>query len=166
MSHFVFPHYRLLIADDDDSLRETLRELFAPFLETIIACSGEEAVSVLERQPVHLVLLDMHMHSLTGLDTIRIVKAELAVVPCILMTADWTAELAVEAEAAQAYCVLQKPVARRTLMGTIASAVEAAYHDLDFRFQPDSREVISANAVPFTYRDHEREEEYIADLHP
>lgn len=125
--------YRLLIADDDESLRETLRDLFTPFVDTVVTSSGEEAVSTLERERVHLVLLDMHMRELTGLETIRIVKAELDLVPCILMTADWTTELATEAEAAQAYCVLRKPIARRTLMGTIASAVETAYHDGEFR---------------------------------
>lgn len=133
MPDLEIPHYRLLIADDDDSFRETLRELLSPFLETVVARSGEEAVAVVEREPVHLALFDMHMDELTGLETIRIVKAEFALVPCILMTADWTAELESEAEAARAYCVLHKPVPRRTLMGTIASAVETAYDDRDFR---------------------------------
>lgn len=126
-------HYRLLIADDDDSLRETLRDVFTPFLETLTVRSGEEAVQLVEREPVHLVLLDMHMSELTGLETLQIVKAELELVPCILMTADWTAELASQAEAAQAYCVLRKPIPRRMLIGAIASAVETAYHDAEFR---------------------------------
>lgn len=125
--------YRLLIADDDASLRETLRDIFSPFVDTLVTGSGEEAVEAIEQEPVHLVLLDMHMRELTGLETIQIVKAELVLVPCILMTADWTQELVREAEAAQAYCVLKKPVPRRTLMGTVASAVESAYHDGEFR---------------------------------
>lgn len=133
MTDLHFPRYSLLIAEDDESLRETLQELLSPFLETIIARSGEEAVSLVERQPVHLALFDMHMDQLTGLETIRIVKAEFELVPCILMTADWTTELATEAEAAQAYCVLKKPVPRRTLIGALASAVESAYHDGEFR---------------------------------
>jgi len=127
------PRYQILIADDDDALRETLRSLFAPYVDTIVVHSGEEAVEMLERQPVHLALLDMHMQELTGLETLRIVKAKLELIPCILMTADWTDELAMAAEAAHAYCVLRKPIPRRMLMGTIASAVEAAYHDGEFR---------------------------------
>jgi DNA-binding NtrC family response regulator len=127
------PNYRLLIADDDDALRETLRDVFAPYLDTVTVRSGEEAVWTIEREPIHLVLLDMHMEELSGLDTLKIVKTELEIVPCILMTADWTNELASEAEAAQAYCVLRKPIARQTLMGTVASAVETAYRDADFR---------------------------------
>lgn len=125
--------YQILIAEDDAALRETLRELLAPYLETIIVGSGEEALWTIERQPVHLGLFDMHMQELTGLETLQIVKAELETVPFILMTADWTAELAREAEAAHAYCVLRKPLVRRTLMGTLASAVEAAYADGEFR---------------------------------
>ena len=127
------PHYRLLIAEDDDALRESLRDVFAPHLETVAVRSGEEALWMVERQPVHLALFDMHMRELTGLDVIRRVKLELETVPCILMTADWTAELQTEAEAAQAYCVLHKPVHRRTLMEALASAVETAYHDGEFR---------------------------------
>jgi DNA-binding NtrC family response regulator len=126
-------HYRLLIAEDDDALRETLQELLAPFLETVAVRSGEEALWLVERQPVHLALFDMHMAELTGLETLQIVKAEFETAPCILMTADWTAELAREAEAANAYCVLRKPLARQMLMGTLASAVESAYADGEFR---------------------------------
>lgn len=125
--------YQLLIAEDDAALRETLRDLLEPYLETIIVGSGEEALWMIERQTVHLGLFDMHMQELTGLETLQIVKAEPETAPFILMTADWTAELAREAEAAQAYCVLRKPLARRTLMGTLASAVEAAYDDGEFR---------------------------------
>jgi DNA-binding NtrC family response regulator len=125
--------YRLLIAEDDDILREALTDVFAPHLETVAVRSGEEALWTLERQPVHLALCDMHMEELTGLDVIRQIKSELVALPCILMTADWTAELQTEAEAAEAYCVLHKPVRRRTLMGTLAAAVEAAYHDAEFR---------------------------------
>jgi DNA-binding NtrC family response regulator len=127
--------YRLLIAEDNDALREALRDVLSPYLDTVTASSGEEAVTVLEQEPFHLALLDMHMQALSGLDTIRIVKAELAVVPCILMTADWTAELESAAEAARAYCVLKKPIPRQMLMGTVASAVESAYRDRDFRRQ-------------------------------
>lgn len=125
--------YRLLIADDDAALRESLRDVFLPFVETVTARSGEEAVWMMERQHIDLALLDMHMEELTGLDTLKIVKAEFEIVPCILMTADWSDQLATEAEAAQAYCVLRKPIPRKTLMGTVAEAVEAAYHDGEFR---------------------------------
>lgn len=128
-----FSRYRLLIAEDDEALRETLRGLLAPFMEIIATQSGEEAVAVVEREPVHLALFDMHMQALTGLDTLRIVHAECGVIPCILMTADWTADLEAAAEQAQAYCVLRKPVGRRALMRTMALAVESAYADSDFR---------------------------------
>ncbi|MFO0919273.1 MAG: response regulator [Planctomycetaceae bacterium] len=125
--------YRLLIAEDDEGLRETLCQLLTPFMEVVAAESGDEAIAIVERQPVHLALFDMHMPNLTGLEALQIVRAESIVIPCILMTADWTADLEAAAEQAQAYCVLRKPVGRRALMKTMAGAVESAYADSAFR---------------------------------
>jgi CheY-like chemotaxis protein len=133
MTNSKLVRYRLLIAEDDEALRETLRTLLAPFMEIIVTESGEEAVAVVERQPVHLALFDMHMQALTGLEALQIIQVECGVIPCILMTADWTDELAAAAEQAQAYCLLRKPVGRRALINTVALAVESAYADSDFR---------------------------------
>ena len=65
----------LLITDDDRGFRETLRSVFEPRgFHTLLASDGEEALEIIDTQPVHLIVLDMHMPRLSGLETIRQVK--------------------------------------------------------------------------------------------
>lgn len=56
--------FQLLITDDNAAFRQVLREVLEgrPFLILHEAESGEEAVDVVQRQRIDIVLLDMHMH--------------------------------------------------------------------------------------------------------
>lgn len=124
--------YQLLIADDDDAFRGTLCEIFEPFFRLIEAQSGEEAIQLAIHEEVHLALFDMHMPRLTGLEALRQLKEIHIVAPCILITADYTTELCNDAAEAQAFTVLKKPISKRELMTSVATAVDAAYHDPEF----------------------------------
>ena len=65
----------LLITDDDPGFRETLRVVFEPKgFRTLLASDGEEALKIVHSETVHVVLLDMHMPRLTGLETLRHVE--------------------------------------------------------------------------------------------
>ena len=78
----------LLITDDDPGYRETLRVVFElRGFRTILAGDGEEALQIVHGETVHLVLLDMHMPRLTGLETLRLLKEFRAMLPCILLSA-------------------------------------------------------------------------------
>ena len=123
--------YQLLIADDDQEFRDTLKQIFAPRFELLEAASGEEAVEIVQYQRVDVVLLDMHMEVLTGLDTLRIVKRVNAIVPCIIITADVSDALRHDLEQADAYSVLNKPVTRSEVVSTVSSAVSSVYDDPD-----------------------------------
>lgn len=124
-----FQRYEVLIADDDPGFRETLRFVFEPHVQLVEASCGEEAIEIVRHRPVDLVLLDMNMHLLTGLETLRIVKSLKSILPCILITADFTDELCRAAAAAHAFRVLRKPVLRRELLTTVSSALQTAYGD-------------------------------------
>jgi CheY-like chemotaxis protein len=121
--------YQLLVADDDEDFRRAVCEIFAPFFRLIEADSGEEALELAAREEVHLALFDMHMKRLTGLETLRQLRTLHVIAPCILMTADYTEALRDDAEQADAFTVLRKPVTRRELVGSVAGAVESAYDD-------------------------------------
>jgi two-component system, response regulator PdtaR len=121
--------YQLLVADDDDDFRQAVCDIFAPFFRLIEAGSGEEALELAAREEIHLALFDMHMKQLTGLEALKQLRELHVIAPCILMTADYTDALRDDAEQADAFTVLRKPVARRELMGTVAHAVEIAYDD-------------------------------------
>lgn len=126
-----FRPYELLLADDDDEFRRALRTVLEPHVGLCEVASGEEAVEFVRTRPVDLVLLDMHMRALTGIETLRAVKSLRAALPCILITANPTAELRRSAAEAHAFTVLKKPVTRRLLLKTVSHALELAYDDPD-----------------------------------
>jgi CheY-like chemotaxis protein len=122
--------FQLLIADDDAQFREVLRSLLEPFFTLLEASSGEQAIEIVEDERVDLLLLDMHMDRLTGLQTIQIVKLIDETKPCILITADATEDLVREATQADAYSVLSKPVRKLDLFQTLETALVETYQDL------------------------------------
>ena len=119
----------ILITDDDVEFRQTLRGIFEPRgFHTLLAENGEEALDVLQHQDVHLLLLDMHMPKLTGLETIRRVKRLRFELPCILMSAGLDDTLVQQALSADAYCVLAKPISGLQLTTAVRQALQSAYH--------------------------------------
>ena len=115
--------FELLIADDDQGFRETLRDVLAPYYRTVEVCCAEEAIEVVQKRPVDAALLDMHMHVMTGLEAVQILRRLRALLPCILISADADASLQQAAAEVDAYRVLKKPVARTELLETISTAL-------------------------------------------
>ena len=119
----------LLITDDDEDFRETLRGVFEPRgFRTLLAGNGEEALDIVHTQEVHLIILDVHMPKLTGLETLRLVKQFKALLPCILLSAQLDEFILEEARREHAFSVLAKPVTLRQLTGVVQQALEWAYN--------------------------------------
>ncbi|HEV2971581.1 MAG TPA: response regulator [Pirellulales bacterium] len=118
----------LLITDDDTAFRETLCGLFQPRgFRVFSAGDGEEALKILGQENVHLVLLDMHMPRLTGLETLRRVKLFRSRLPCILLSARMDEALAQQARMAEAFSVLAKPVSRLSITNAVDHALRRIY---------------------------------------
>jgi CheY-like chemotaxis protein len=119
----------LLITDDDRDFRETLQNVFEPRgIRTLLAADGREALDVMQSNSVHLVLLDMHMPRLTGLETLRLVKRIYAPLPCILISAGLTDALVEQARQADAFSVLSKPVGFHDLTSIVDLALRQTYN--------------------------------------
>ena len=120
--------YQILITDDDPDCREALREIMEPEgFHTLLASSGEEAIDIAQSQAVHLALLDMHMPTLTGLETLRMLRQICALLPCILITADVTESLIREACQEKAYSVIPKPVSKNVVLYTVVRTLVRVY---------------------------------------
>jgi len=120
--------YSILIADDDRNSRDALRDIIQPEgFDTIVASSGEEAIDIVRDLKIHLVLLDMHMPNLTGLETLEIVHQINAKLPAILVTGDPSDSLVRAAIQAQFYSVLPKPVSKGLLLYTVLKALARFY---------------------------------------
>jgi CheY-like chemotaxis protein len=120
--------FSILITDDDRGVRETLSEIveskgYRPFP----ASCGEEALEIVQAEPVHLALLDMHMPGLTGLETLQLVRQINALLPAILITADATLDLLRQAFQAHVYSVIPKPVNKNVVLTTVVRALFRVY---------------------------------------
>jgi len=118
----------LLITDDDRDFRETLRSAFEPRgFETILAADGEEALEIVRTRPVHLLLLDMYMPRLTGLETLRRLRERKPPLPAILMSSALDARIQQEAEEEHVFSVLPKPFSFSTIRDAVRDALQRTY---------------------------------------
>ena len=118
----------ILITDDDRQFRETVRDILQPEgFRTLVAGDGAEAFEIVQTEEVHVVLLDMHMPRLTGLETLQMVKQYKALLPCILLSAELDEEVRAAAERERAFSVLRKPVSRIDLTSVVRQALSTTY---------------------------------------
>jgi DNA-binding NtrC family response regulator len=103
----------VMVVEDDASTRESLCAALRDgddSLEVIAAASGEEAISRLELAPVDVVLTDVMMGRVSGVDLLAHVKEHSPDTSVILLTAFGTVESAVEAMRIGAFDYLTKPI--------------------------------------------------------
>lgn len=118
----------LLITDDDGAFRETLRGVFAGRgFRTITAGDGAEALEIVRGQPIHLLLTDMHMPKMTGLETIRRIRQARLVLPCILLSGRLDERLTEAARLVEAFSVLSKPVRFAEVTDAVQRAMMVTY---------------------------------------
>jgi len=79
--------YKLLIVDDDKQLQNSLRHLLRERYDIVIAGSGEEALLLLNSGTFDLILLDIRLPGIDGIDTLRALRTKNKDVLVIMMTA-------------------------------------------------------------------------------
>lgn len=114
---------RVLLVDDDDRVRAAYgRELTLAGLEVVPAASGEAAVRLLEQQPFDVVVSDVMMPGMSGVDLLRAVRARDLDVPVLLMTGAPMVESAAQAVEYGALRYLIKPM----MVGELSAAAKRA----------------------------------------
>ncbi|MEZ6142453.1 MAG: response regulator [Zavarzinella sp.] len=120
--------YSILITDDDTGIREALAEICeSQGFRPILAEHGEQAIDIVQHEPIHLALLDMNMPRMTGLELLQIVRQIHALLPAILITADANMELLRKAFEAQVYSVVPKPFEPTIIKSTVFRALAKVY---------------------------------------
>src|SRR6267378_7594246 len=115
----------ILVADDDPGLRESLeRTLAREGYRVVVASDGQAALERLQGGGVDLVLTDLKMPGLSGIELLRAAKAIAPDVDVILLTAFGTIEEAVKAMKDGAYDFITKPFQRAQLLRVIDKALE------------------------------------------
>ncbi len=119
MSHVI------LVVDDEESNRVTLERLLVREGYTVRhAASGREALEVFRADAIDVVLTDLKMPGMTGLDLLRAVRTLDVDVEVVVMTAYGTVETAVEAMKEGAYDFVSKPLKRVELVKCLRKALE------------------------------------------
>ncbi len=115
----------LLVADDDPAVRESLeRTLKREGYRVVVASDGQAGLEQLKAGGVDLVLADLKMPGLSGLDLLKAAKTVAPDVDVIMLTAFGTVEEAVQAMKDGAYDFLTKPFQRAQLIRLIRKALE------------------------------------------
>src|SRR5438128_5841004 len=115
----------LLVADDDPGLRESLeRTLTREGYRVLLASDGRAALERVQGGGIDLIVTDLKMPGLTGLELLRAAKAIAPDLDVILLTAFGTVEEAVKAMKDGAYDFLTKPFRREQLLKLIDKALE------------------------------------------
>ncbi len=116
---------RILIVDDEEGMRRLLsRVLSREGYETVTAAGGTEALQALAAGAFDLVVTDIQMPGMSGVELLREVKAFDPSLPVVVMTAYGTVENAVEALRGGAYDYLTKPFETDEIRLTVAKALE------------------------------------------
>lgn len=100
---------RLLIVEDDELLRKSLVRLFEKSYDIAQAVNGREAHERLIQGAFDVVLSDIHMPQVTGVEFLRLVRAHDIDVPVILMTGLPSIDTAIEAMNLGAFSYIRKP---------------------------------------------------------
>ncbi|MEZ5978659.1 MAG: sigma-54 dependent transcriptional regulator [Planctomycetota bacterium] len=117
---------RLLVADDDASIRESLAERFeARGYAVTCAADGGEALLAL-RRGVDVALLDLRMPVRSGQEVLEAARAEGCTASIVVLTAHGDVDAAIRAMKAGAYDFVQKPFEAQQLEVTVARAAERA----------------------------------------
>ncbi len=117
----------VLIVDDEDMVRTALEQwLRLSGFETATASNAEEALAAIDDRHPHIVLTDVRMPGLSGMDLLRSIAERGLPTEVILITGHGDVPMAVEAMRAGAFDFLQKPYVPDQLVHSISRAAEQA----------------------------------------
>lgn len=119
------PQDRILVVDDDESLRRVTEvQLQQSGYDVLTAASGQEALDILQKRPADVVITDLKMPGMSGLELLMRIRTDYPELVVVMVTAFGTIETAVEAMRAGAYDYVTKPVHVDELKLTIGRALE------------------------------------------
>ena len=116
----------ILVVDDDPQLRQSFEKLLTQEGQTVLtAGSGEAALEIVRDRPLDLVIMDVRMPGMSGLETFQALRQLDQHLQVIIMTAYGTTETAIEATKLGAFDYVLKPFDIPDILQLIAQALEA-----------------------------------------
>jgi signal transduction histidine kinase len=134
---------RLLVVDDEEGPRESLKMIFGDEYNVTVAASGEEAIEFVRKKTFQVIVTDIRMRGLSGIDVLREVRKIDSHVEVIVLTAYETLETARQAISLGASEYLKKPFD----LDHIQKVVGSCYRDYIYNTQHDMLIRQSVNAA-------------------
>ena len=112
-------HKRILIVEDDPGVLEVMAFVLERRHDVLTAASAGEALDLLAREPIDLVVVDWLLPDASGADFVRAIRTILPDLPVITMSGLWADTIAREARAAGATLHMRKPLEIQELIDRI-----------------------------------------------
>jgi len=127
----------VLIVDDEEVIRDFFARTLTEY-RVLTAASGEEALSIIKKDRPDLVLLDIKMPGIDGIETLRRIKEFDASIAVIMLSAYGTLQANMEAARLGAYSSIAKPFDLKEMKSVIKSAVlsETETSEAESSFKP------------------------------
>jgi DNA-binding NtrC family response regulator len=136
----------LLVVDDDEGMRETLTAILRQDYRVLRVATGEAALQIMQKEDVDLVMLDVQLPGIGGLEVLRILKENYPYVEVVVISAIRDLDVAIEAMRHGAYHYIPKEFDAGSLRTLAAKASER---------QDLSRSIIRLNAEVAEQNDRE-----------
>ncbi len=119
---------KLLLVDDETEFVKTLSErLKMRELDSEIALNGEEALEIVGKEPPDVIVLDLKMPGIDGMEVLRVIKKAHPKVQVIMLTGHGSEKDEKEARRLGAFDYLQKPVGMDKLVKIVKNAYKEKF---------------------------------------
>ena len=142
----------ILIVDDEPSILKSLGGLLTDEgFDVITASNGYEGLKIIDRESPDLVLLDIWMPGIDGIETLKQIKKENPYVQVIVITGHGNIETAVKATKLGAYDLIEKPLSIDKIIVAISNALNFRRLEEENRYlrkKTIEKHAINGNSLP------------------
>ena len=119
---------KILICDDEEGIRESLKLILSDFYELVVISEGDKCLDVLKSTPdIKLALLDIKMPKVSGLEVLQKIKEKFPKLNVIIITGYKSVETAAEAVRLGASGYIVKPFKSDEILATVRKNVNITY---------------------------------------
>ncbi len=142
-------HGHILVVDDERGIRDQLEEILRDegFSVTTTG-TGEEALAAVSREIFDLVLLDVWLPGMDGIEVLRQLRAAGHQLPIVLISGHATAEMAVRAVREGALDFLEKPLALERVLVTVHHSLAHARLEQQLRVEREEEDPVLTGVSP------------------
>jgi DNA-binding NtrC family response regulator len=125
-----FDEVNVLISEADWAWPDAVRRIFQPRgVNLLKAESVDQFITIIERKRIHTTIVDMDSEKSNGLATIKIIRMEYPLLPCILLASEATQDILCKALELDVFGVIDKPVDMAVLQQVLDRLFQKKYNN-------------------------------------